>query len=196
MSSFKEREKLRREEAILAEAKALFASKGFNNVTLEEVAERVGVAKGTIYLHFASKDDLLMAILGKKQQKLLQMLDEAKNEPFAKSLEIIFKIWDEDLEFLVLMEANFNRNSGSTKPTKTTFPPLMNRLVNLVVAAQAAGEISRDLHPSLVAFAILKPIPFRFAEYLIREEGLDKDLLKANLCRIVQQGIGIKNIDN
>ncbi len=190
MSSFKEREKLRREEAILAVAQALFAARGFEKVTLEEVAERVGVAKGTIYLHFASKDDLLMAILTKKQSELVAMLDEVANEPFAKSLEIIFKIWNEDLDFLVLMEANLSRIFASCKPTKENLPPLMTRLVDLVAAAQTAGEISPELHPSLVAFTILKPIPFRFADYLIREEGLEKNRLKANLCRIVQRGIG------
>lgn len=50
-------------EKILEAARQLFAIKGYAETSVEEIAERAGVAKGTIYTHFASKDELLITIL-------------------------------------------------------------------------------------------------------------------------------------
>lgn len=57
----------RRKEARPAElidaALALFVEKGFGATRIEEVAHRAGVSKGTLYLYFASKEDLLKAVI-------------------------------------------------------------------------------------------------------------------------------------
>jgi AcrR family transcriptional regulator len=49
-------------ERILNVALDLFTEKGFDGSSLREVAERLGVTKAAIYYHFASKDDILMAL--------------------------------------------------------------------------------------------------------------------------------------
>ena len=40
----------------------LFTEKGFDGTSLREIAERLGVTKAALYYHFASKDDILMAL--------------------------------------------------------------------------------------------------------------------------------------
>lgn len=57
------REKVARREAILKAAKAVFADKGLLASTIDEVAERAEVAKGTIYLYFRSKEEMFSALL-------------------------------------------------------------------------------------------------------------------------------------
>jgi len=52
-----------RMRAIRAAALAVFAAKGFSAARLDDVAAAAGVAKGTIYLYFKSKEDLLEAIV-------------------------------------------------------------------------------------------------------------------------------------
>jgi AcrR family transcriptional regulator len=49
-------------DRILNVALDLFTEKGFDGASLREVAERLGVTKAAIYYHFASKDDILMAL--------------------------------------------------------------------------------------------------------------------------------------
>src|ERR1700728_3994702 len=49
-------------ERILNVALDLFTEKGFDGASLREIAERLGVTKAAIYYHFASKDDILMAL--------------------------------------------------------------------------------------------------------------------------------------
>ncbi len=49
-------------ERILDAALDLFTEKGFDGTSLREIAERLGVTKAALYYHFASKDDILMAL--------------------------------------------------------------------------------------------------------------------------------------
>jgi TetR/AcrR family transcriptional regulator, cholesterol catabolism regulator len=58
----RERNKQEKRAALLAAARALFARRGFAATTTAEIAERAGVGAGTLFLYFASKDDLLVAI--------------------------------------------------------------------------------------------------------------------------------------
>jgi len=48
-------------ERIVAEARRLFAERGYSGATTAEIARRAGIAEGTIYRHFKSKDDLFVA---------------------------------------------------------------------------------------------------------------------------------------
>ena len=54
----KEREKEHRREEILAAAQAVFFEKGLQNSTMDEIAERAELSKGTLYLYYKSKEDL------------------------------------------------------------------------------------------------------------------------------------------
>lgn len=51
-----------RKEQIMNEAKKLFASKGYHDVRVDDVAKACGVAKGTLYLYFKSKADLFIQV--------------------------------------------------------------------------------------------------------------------------------------
>ncbi len=59
----KEREKQKRREEILAAARDLFYEKGYQNTTVEEIAEAAEISKGTVYLYFASKDELYVSVI-------------------------------------------------------------------------------------------------------------------------------------
>lgn len=59
----REREKAVRRETILDAARGVFAEKGLLASTIDEIAERAEVAKGTIYLYFRSKDEMFTALL-------------------------------------------------------------------------------------------------------------------------------------
>jgi AcrR family transcriptional regulator len=63
--SRRERLKHEREEQILEAAAAVFASKGFHQATIREIAEEADVADGTIYNYFDNKMDLLISIMAR-----------------------------------------------------------------------------------------------------------------------------------
>jgi AcrR family transcriptional regulator len=51
-----------RRAELVAAARRLFASRGFANTTVSEIVQETGVAQGTFYWHFASKDEILRAV--------------------------------------------------------------------------------------------------------------------------------------
>ena len=58
-------------EAILRAATKLFARRGFFSAQVADVAREAGIAAGTVYLYFRSKDDLLIAIFERTMQQAL-----------------------------------------------------------------------------------------------------------------------------
>jgi AcrR family transcriptional regulator len=67
----RERAKADRHAAILHEAAALFAERGFSGVSLEDIGGAVGVSGPALYRHFANKQALLGAILVEVSERLL-----------------------------------------------------------------------------------------------------------------------------
>src|SRR3982751_2487257 len=58
-----ERKRGKRIQEILATAAALFGERGYDAVSLEDVADRLDVTKGSLYYYFASKDELVTAAI-------------------------------------------------------------------------------------------------------------------------------------
>lgn len=64
-----------REEAILDAVNKLLSEKGFDLMTMDDVAEAVGVAKGSLYKHFASKEKLAAAVMTRLLSQTVEVLD-------------------------------------------------------------------------------------------------------------------------
>jgi len=62
-ASFKQRMLQVREDAIVHAVNRLLAEKGFDAMTVDEVAAQVGIAKASLYKHFPSKEDLAAAAM-------------------------------------------------------------------------------------------------------------------------------------
>lgn len=70
-----------RREEILDAAHALFTTKGFQPTTMEDILKVVGIAKGTLYYHFPSKEQILRAlvlrIVGQVEQRAREVADSS-----------------------------------------------------------------------------------------------------------------------
>lgn len=64
-------------ERILTSAMRVFASKGFFGAKVSDIADDAGVADGTIYLYFKSKDDLLISLFEEQMEKVHEVLGRA-----------------------------------------------------------------------------------------------------------------------
>ncbi|MGH2730631.1 MAG: TetR/AcrR family transcriptional regulator [Actinomycetota bacterium] len=72
-----------RSKEILAAALELFATKGFDDTTIQDIATAAGVATGTVYLYFPSKEHVLLGI----HEDFHRGIEEAFGEVFAKLAE-------------------------------------------------------------------------------------------------------------
>src|ERR1019366_6213140 len=72
-----------RRTEIVDAARSVFARKGFERGIMDEIAKEAGIAKGTIYLYFRSKEEIYRAVLHHDMQLLkkstLEQIDAAKN---------------------------------------------------------------------------------------------------------------------
>jgi AcrR family transcriptional regulator len=72
-----------REDEILDAARGLFFKKGYRGTTIEQIASRAGYSKRTIYLDYASKDDLFITICVEGGELLLEKFAEIPQDEFS-----------------------------------------------------------------------------------------------------------------
>jgi AcrR family transcriptional regulator len=65
------RDLVRTRAALLDAAAEVFARRGLDGATLEEIAETAGFTRGAVYHHFASKEDLFLAVIARHDEELL-----------------------------------------------------------------------------------------------------------------------------
>ena len=67
-------QKKKTRELILQMAKSEFVKKGFLNTTTSEIAEKAGIAHGTLFLHFKNKDSLIVEILDRELEEISSII--------------------------------------------------------------------------------------------------------------------------
>jgi AcrR family transcriptional regulator len=79
----RKREKEQRRNAILNAARKMFFEKGFRDVTVENIARKAELSKGSVYLHFSSKEEIYTQILlndiNKFNKKSFQIFEDGKS---------------------------------------------------------------------------------------------------------------------
>ncbi|HHS50194.1 MAG TPA: TetR/AcrR family transcriptional regulator [candidate division Zixibacteria bacterium] len=99
----RELDKLRNKRLFLSSAEELFEQKGYSGTTIEEIAERAGFSKATIYNYFGGKDHLLVELIQEKFRSLL----ESANEIFSRENTLEEGIFD----YITLSFEYFQRNT-------------------------------------------------------------------------------------
>lgn len=74
--TFKQRMMLERESLIIETVNHLLATKGYDGMTVDEIADTVGIAKASLYRHFPSKEALGMAALVDIMHKALEVINQ------------------------------------------------------------------------------------------------------------------------
>jgi AcrR family transcriptional regulator len=94
---------------ILDVAVQTFAAKGYNQTDVQEIADRVGVGKGTVYRHFGNKEALFLAAVAHARDKLISAVDSSKNPEMEPLLQLrtcmtaILRFFDAHAEIVELI---------------------------------------------------------------------------------------------
>jgi AcrR family transcriptional regulator len=158
--SFKAQMLQAREDAIVHAVNRLLAEKGFDLMTVDEVAAEVGIAKASLYKHFPSKEDLAAAamvrVLGQAQAFL------ASRPPEAAPLEQLKSVvrWMMGQQLAGEMPSLPSQNS-SLRATLMGNQAYMDGLMQVseqigqwIEAAQANATIDPTLPPILVLYTV------------------------------------------
>ena len=105
----RDREKVARREAILEAAKAVFADKGLLGGTIDEIAERAELGKGTIYLYFKTKEEMFAALmeegLALMAQRFRDVIDPSlpADENLRRVSDAYYRFYREDPQYFRLL---------------------------------------------------------------------------------------------
>jgi TetR/AcrR family transcriptional regulator, regulator of autoinduction and epiphytic fitness len=158
---FRERVLQAREDAIVAAVNRLLAEKGFESMTVDEVAADVGIAKASLYKHFPSKEELAAAAMVSVLDRALAFLDgqAARDATPIEHLRAVAR-WTMQVTLAGEMPALPSQNS-TLRTALLQHRAYLDRVLTVserlgvwISAAQAAGQIDAKLPPEAVLYTL------------------------------------------
>ena len=161
-ASFKQQVLQVREDAIVESVNRLLAEKGYEAMTVDEVAADVGIAKASLYKHFPSKEVLAAAAMVRALQRGLDVIEALAAQPKAAPLEQLKAVvrWALQLQLAGAMPSLPAQNSAlraALAQNKAYLDLLMQvseQLGAWITAAQKKGALDRKLPPELVLYTV------------------------------------------
>lgn len=158
--SFKAQMLQAREQALIDVVNRLLAEKGFEAMTVDEVASEVGIAKASLYKHFPSKEDLAAAAMAQLMDKALEFVQSQGDKTSALEKLRATVAWTMRLKLSGHMPTLPSQNS-SLRTTlmrhKRYIDGLMEvseRLGEWIETAQTQGHINKALPPVVVLYTL------------------------------------------
>ena len=152
-----------RRSEILETARDLIFNEGFSNFTIREVAGRVGISEAAIYRHFASKEELLLALLESMFTPWREAISQlVKDElPFARKLEELCQLHLHHLlnerlnPVLFLSEAVNPQNERVLATMRYNLGFLADSVAAIVTAAKKHRQISQGISSDALVAMVL-----------------------------------------
>ncbi len=141
-----------RREQLLDAAELVLLDRGLRATTVAEVAEAAGVAKGTVYLYYESKDDLLAGVRARYLERFAEALEVKSSASASARLRRLvaglfeFGFDHHDLHHLLFHEAGFHEEDA--------FVGVRSDLIELIAEGVEAGEFHVDDVPLATAFVL------------------------------------------
>jgi TetR/AcrR family fatty acid metabolism transcriptional regulator len=169
----RERKSGDKRERILAAAVRVFAKSGFFDARVSDVAKAAGVADGTIYLYFTSKEQLLVSLFEDRVDKLLSFMQTdltklpSAKEKLRRVIELQLGLLEGERDLAEVITVIVRQSSKLLKEYATPkFSAYLDAIARIVAEGQAAGDFRTDVSPGLVAratFGALDGVTFTWA---------------------------------
>lgn len=148
-------------DRILDSAMRVFASKGFFGAKVADIAQEAGVADGTIYLYFKSKDDLLISLFEHQMERVNEELQSA----MAGGKDPVDKLRRFVRAYIGLVEKNRHATEVITIELRQSakfmkdysnprFAEFLKLLASTIDEGQRQGRLRADVPPAVVARAV------------------------------------------
>jgi AcrR family transcriptional regulator len=169
-------DKATRRTAILRSATCLFAEKGFREASMGEVSRLSGVAAGTVFYHFKSKEELFLTILEEVKDRLLREFEGFFGErTFDTGLDMIEGTLSFYLYLAGQMEEHFmilhrhypfrlaEENEACRSHLEAIYGCVVETLERALQRGQEDGSVARELNTRRVSLIV-----FSLADGLVR----------------------------
>ena len=151
MPDERESRKERKRQSLLAAAYGLFTEKGVAKTSVDEIVRRANVAKGTFYLYFQDKDQLLQQLVYDISARVLEeayaWLEERRTPDFVENvllmLDYIIEYFKRNKLVLRLVERNFSWPMVARQMSERS-DPLWDRLMSDLERSPQASRYSEE----------------------------------------------------
>ena len=158
--SFKVQMLAAREEAIIQTVNRLLAEKGFDAMTVDEVAADVGIAKASLYKHFPSKEDLAAAAMARAMARACDFVAGLPQDAAPRDKLKSVVRWTLEMQLAGQMPSLPSQNS-SLRAALMGNASYMDGLMRVsdqlgawIEAAQASGTLNTTLPPVAVLYTL------------------------------------------
>ncbi|MDR3577767.1 MAG: TetR/AcrR family transcriptional regulator [Anaerolineaceae bacterium] len=149
-------------EQILAAANSLFVDKGYDGMSMREIAEALGVSKPAVYYYFKDKEELFLAILKKYLDDMSGALDRIAAEPVAcqqKICSFAEYVLTQPAEQRATIRLASQEVSHLSPESRAAFNAIyheqfIGKLQAIFQAGMDTGEFRR-IHPDVAVWALL-----------------------------------------
>ncbi len=157
-----------REETLTDAARKIIAQEGLPGLTIERVAELANVSKGTIYLYFKNKDELIRATVSNTIHFLALQIQEAteREETFGGKLRALvtaqLKLFDANQAFFrsLLGDQRFRPGAdcgnGDKNDIVTRHLEYMQFVAGIIEIGKSSGEVRAEIDSTETAFFIIQ----------------------------------------
>jgi AcrR family transcriptional regulator len=154
-----------RRQQIIDAALICFAERGFHKATLQDVVHASGLSPGSIYCHFASKEDIVYAVVDARHRRDLANLELALNantleEALRRLADAFFpsparrkdRAWR---RLAVQLWAESHHDGRLLRAVREGFDNPRRKLTELLSRAKRRGELGQDVEPETTARVLI-----------------------------------------
>ncbi len=146
-----------RKNEILDAAEHLFRTKGFDNTSTNDILNEIGIARGTLYYHFKSKEELLDSMINRITK---QLVEQAKKIVSQKDLPVLqrlttmmlaLNISDNNFNQEILQQVHKPQNALMHQKMQSCLLSEINPLITILIKEGIAQGICQTDYPEEVA---------------------------------------------
>jgi AcrR family transcriptional regulator len=144
----RERRKRETKDRIVECAVALFASRGYDSTTMEDIGDCADVSRATVFNHFARKDDIVAEWFGRRRAELTEIISDAEHQTtdthsrLRHSFRGLARLYEDNPTTGRAMVRAWQRAGGPLLPYTSDTPALF---VDIIRSGQQRGDILPDL---------------------------------------------------
>ncbi len=185
--SRREQNKLEKRARIIAAARALFAHKGFDATTTQEVAYAANVAVGTVFIYAKTKEDLLIQVFHEEMVEMVERAYQAARlkktliDQFTTFFQTLVAYHERDrsLAQALMRQLGYVQNDEQRAAVTDLTNGLLRRLAMLIDGAKVRGEVAEStalMAGAQAVFAIYYHALGMLLNGYIDRERFDRDL--------------------
>lgn len=142
------RQRLETRDRVFEAAMSEFRRAGVADAQIEDIVKAAGVARGTFYLHFPTKDHVLMELMRRRQHDIAERLRTTKAvSPKAFLRRAVDMMLEDAVSDSALWHELFSLITRHAKEMRTEASALVEALTGFFAASQARGEVRTDVTP-------------------------------------------------